>query len=615
MPTDALALVQLVQPGSKTLGAGAAGGMAVDLLALLATAALVGLVLGRVKLAAIPGYLIAGAIAGPHAIGLIDDAARVEEIGSIATVLLMFGIGLHLDISNLRHGAARLIGAGVGSTLLSVLLLWPAGMAFGVEAPVALAVAMALAMRSPAVVLQALPARRELFTPYGRLSLAVLVVQDLAVVAVLPLMPLLAAWNGQAPPNTGEGGAIGMISGGLLALSGIAALAVAGKVLAPRVLAEAARHTNQEVQMVTAAALALGFAVATGALGLSPELGAFMAGFLLSATPFRFHLSGQLAPMRDLFMAVFFTAVGLRVDIVGIAPDWWVVLAGVVLVLGLKGVSIAACAWAAAFSPRVSIYAGASLAQSGEFSLIVLGVAAAAGVMPEGVASIVIAITVCTLILTPSLMQGGRWACARVTQWPQAPWFNDRGATVDAEKPGDGDDRPRVLVAGFGPVGRASVERLEQAGAVVTILELNTATVRRQQSLGRRAVYGDVANLEVLLSAGIESADAVVVTVPDLDAMLRAVRAVRRLRPDVHLAVRAGLMSGAIRARELGADHVTVEEVAAAGALADAVLTRVGRSQAKAAAAARAQDLPPDSPIDPAAEPPGDSLTDPTPER
>lgn len=337
--------------------------------------------------------------------------------------------------------------------------------------------------------------------------------------------------------------------------------------------------------MVTAAAMALGFAVATGALGLSPELGAFIAGFLLSATPFRYQLSGQLAPMRDLFMAVFFTAVGLRVDAIGIAPDWWVVLLGSLVVLVLKGLSIGSTAWASGFSPRVSVYAGASLAQSGEFSLIVLGVAASAGIIPDRALSIVIAITVATLIITPSLMQGGRWACARVTQWPLAPWWRRHG---DAPEPDQGDvdnDRPRVIVAGFGPVGRASVERLERAGALVTILELNTATVRRQQSLGRRAVYGDVANPEVLHSAGIDHADAVVVTVPDLDAVLRAVRAVRRLRPDVHLAVRAGLMAGAIRARELGADHVTVEEVAAAGALADAVLSRIERDRAAEAGA------------------------------
>lgn len=569
----------LIQPGSVlTLAAGGTSNMAVDLLSLLAMAALVGLVLGRLKLAAIPGYLIAGAIAGPHGLALIDDGARVEEIGAIATVLLMFGIGLHLDVSNLRHGAARLIGAGAGSTLFSMLALWPVGMVFGLSPAAALAVAMALAMSSTAVVLQAIQARRELFTPYGRLSLAVLVVQDLAVVAILPLMPVIAAWGGYLPVED-DGSAVDMISGGLIALSGIAALIVVGKVLAPRVLGEAARQSSQEVQMVTAAAMALGFAVATGALGLSPELGAFMAGFLLSATPFRYHLSGQLAPMRDLFMAVFFTAVGLRVDVIGILPDWWAVLLGMALVIGLKGFGIALTSWAAGFSPRVAVYAGASLSQAGEFSLIVLGAAALTGLLDGPLLSEVIAVVVGTLIVTPTLMEGGRWACARVTRWPLAPWVRRRHTPDEPEAADTDDDRPRVIVAGFGPVGRASVERLERSDAVVTIVELNNETVTRQKSLGRHAVYGDIANPEVLHSAGIEHADAVVVTVPDLDAVLRAVRTVRRARPDVYLAVRAGLMVGAIRAREMGADHVTVEEVAAAGALAEAVLGRVGRDR------------------------------------
>ena len=559
-----------------TLAAGGAGAMGVDLLVILACAGVIALLLGRLRVAVIPGYLIAGAIVGPHGVGLVADSDRLDDIAKIATVLLMFSIGMHLDMSSLRRGAVWIVLTGVVSTLATGAAIALGALPFGVPARGAVAIGMALSMSSTAVVMRLLQSRRELYTAHGRTCLGVLLVQDLLVVAMLAAIPMLAGMGAGAAHGAGEavaaGGAITSVGGALVALAGVAVLIAAGKLGLPRLMRVVASGRQDELMLVVTAAAALGAAVLTGAVGLSPELGSFIAGFLLSATPFRHHLSGQITPLRDLFMAVFFTVVGMSVALEFIAPVFWAVIIGVVVVIVLKSALIGVAAWMCGAATPVAVRSGLALGQGGEFSLLVLSVAFAAGLITEQTQAVVIAVVVVTLILTPAMVGAGEGLAKKLAGAPPAPWFRvppirEHPSIVEAE----GHARTRAIIAGYGPIGRACASRMEALGVTYVVVEMNARTVWSEASRGVPMMYGDVTNAEVLENAGIEHADAVVLTMPDRDAMLRAIRVVRRVRRDIRIGVRVTLEQAGEEARAAGADDVIVEESATAEALARAL--------------------------------------------
>lgn len=583
----------ILNPELVVLAAGAApAAFAVDLLKILACAGLVAAALGRLRIAVIPGFLIAGAIIGPGALGLIDDAASIQEITSVAIILLMFGIGLHLDASVLRRGAATIIAAGVLTTLGTVVVSTPVAMLFGLAWPSAVAVAMAVSLSSTAVVMRLLQQKREVYSSHGRLSFGVLLVQDLLVVIMLAVLPVLASAAPQDAPGSDmlpASEAANIIEHNpppiWVALLTVALMIALGKVLLPRFMTLIAKGRSEEILLVIAAAVALGASVLTGLVGLSPELGAFLAGFLLSATPFRYQLSGQISPLRDLFMAVFFTAVGLELNLTTIWPDLHWVLLGTFLVLSIKATIISTISWAVGASAPIAARAGLTLAQAGEFSLLIAASAIGMGIIDDQTGSVLIAVVVLSLIVTPWLETLGGYTSHRIMHLPPAPWFKlpaigEAGVRPSPEQaagqtPEDGADCPvgvtrasQVIVAGFGPVGRACVERFDKAGIRSTIVELNALTVRTQAALGRSVVFGDITNPEVLENAGLDEAQAVLITMPDHEVMLRAVSVIRSLRPDIYIAVRASLVSWAHRAKELGANDVAVSEISVAEALA-----------------------------------------------
>ncbi len=565
-----------------TLTLAAAGNtqVMVDLLLILAAAATVSLICRRLKIAAIAGYLIAGAIFGPNAVGLIGDSESIASISQIAIILLMFGIGLNLDPNDLRRGLLPTLLIGFVSTFVVIASGTPIAALFGLGIPAAIAVAGAVANSSTAVVLRTLQQRRMLRRVHGQIAFGTLLAQDMVVIVVIAMIPVLGGLAG-----TDAGAApfdlVAMLGKSALVIGAISLLVVFGRTLLPKLVAEAAREAGSELLLVLAAAIGLGAAVLTTALDLSPALGAFLAGFLLAGTPVRFQLAGQIGPMRDLFMAVFFTAVGLTLNIGEAFELWWVVLLALLAVVTIKSVVIAATAWVFGASPSMAAIAGINLCQSSEFTLVILGVAAASGLFAEQTATVetvLIAVVFLSLFITPGIMTHSERIGRRLGDWPQAPWF--KAAALGRTQQDDaGDQAYRVVIAGFGPVGRALVERFLAKGVQVSVIELNRKTVERQTGLGRHIVYGDATNPDVLESAGVSVADAVVLTIPDDDAMLRACKVIRTMNRTAFIAARTNYLSKAFLAKELGANHVTVEEIATAEAMAEQVLACFDLSQ------------------------------------
>ncbi len=569
----------------------------VDLLVVLAAAALVSMVLRRLRLATIPGYLIAGALIGPGLIGLVGESENIDQIKQLAVVLLMFTIGLHLDLSSVSRGLVHILAVGAISTISVVLLSWPVGWVLGASAPGALAIAMAMSMSSTAVVLRLLAQKRETHRMHGRLCVGISIVQDLLSLAMLAALPLLAKWAGMVPAAADDGGGVSAaITKGLVALGSIGVLIAFGLWILPRLLMEAAREASGESTLVLSAAVALGAAVLTGFVGFSPELGAFMAGFLLAATPFRYQLAGQLSPLRDLFMAVFFTAVGLKLNPATAAAAWPAIVCGLPALIIIKSVVIGLCTWGAGASAPVAGRTGLSLAQAGEFSIVILGLAAAQSVISGPEQTVAITLVVLSLMVTPNLYDLGQRMQSWLARFRPVSWTGDalkelpEGHEVDpgaagAAGPGPAltagapEARPargnHVIVAGYGVIGRAVADHLEVSGVPYTIVELNSRTVETQRGIGRTVVFGDIGNPEVLERAGIQTCDAVFLTIPDDDATTRACQSIRSLAPHVYIAARTAYLSTAFAASAAGADDVTIAEVATAEAMAKRIVARL----------------------------------------
>jgi Kef-type K+ transport system membrane component KefB/predicted dinucleotide-binding enzyme len=580
------------------------GSLTLQLLVILGAAAAVATIFQRLKLEAIPGYLVAGILIGPGVLGLAGDADMIEQISSVAVVLLMFSIGLALDVSSMQKGLVHVVGVAVAGTLAFAATVWAALMVAGLAAPVALLMGLVLSLSSTAVFVRVVAMRRELRTTHARIGLGINIVQDLFAVVVLAVIPGIARWAGVESATSGGETAFSTlppwletILRGAVGLSGVALMLVFGRFVLPRVLALVASTGSGELVLICSGALAFGAAGLTRLLGFSPEMGAFLAGFLLASTPFRHQLSGMLAPMRDLLMAVFFVAVGMKVDGATLLNDWWIIALGAAGLLAAKVVVMGVAGWVAGMTARSAFVMAVYLGAAGEFALVALAAGADVGVVPARLQGEAIAAVIVTLIAVPLLVKPAHRVAARLDRVPMSPWIRSRAlhdvapidagdTTQDGEGVGAGGGegggaggestaaahaprqrRRRIIIAGFGPVGRTLADRFAVRGIDVTVIELNQRTVQRQSSLGRRVVYGDVTNPEVLESAGVQHADGVLITIPDEAAMLRAVQAVRATVPGIFIAVRTNFLSTAFQAQQLGADIATVEEVATAMAM------------------------------------------------
>ena len=599
--------------------AAASNNIALDLLKILAAAGLVAVSLRRLKLPLIPCYLITGALIGPGALGLIGSDDSISSITGLAMVMLMFTIGLHLDPSSIGAGALRSLFVGLASTIVTVLLVWWPGTLLGGSWASGLALAMAVSMSSTAVVLQLLQTTREMQKINGRICVAVSITQDLLSLVFMASLPVLAKMGGILPTG---GDATAMSHGvrllppdwpvwvqALAGIVGIAGLIVIGRNVLPWILKEASHGGISELPLVLSAAAALTAASVAAGLGFSPELGAFLAGFLLANTPFRHQLAGQLSPMRDLFMAVFFTAVGLKLQLAVLPGQLHLVLIGLVIVLAAKAISIGGASWFAGASTPVAVLVGLTLAQAGEFTIVVMTAATGAGLVSDQAGSVTIAIVVLSLMLTPSMYKWGKQLGPKVARVRACNLFapnalSDAAPSADGNTPCHDPDAlasatgehigpdgvaipaPKklaryIIIAGYGVVGRSLADRLDIRKIPFCIVDMNRQTVETQRKLHRRAVYGDISNPAVLESAGIEHADAILLTIPDDDATLRACTVIRNARPDIFISARTGFLSKAFVAQQLGADHVVVEEVATAEMMAREVMARLDKRAAK----------------------------------
>jgi len=560
----------------------------ITLLAAAFTAAwLLGLITQRLGLSPIVGYLLAGVAIGKHTPGFVGDETLAPQLAELGVILLMFGVGLHFHYKDLLAVRKIAIPGAIGQSLVATLAGAAIFTFFGWTLTAGLVVGMAVAVASTVVLMRVLMDSGRLNSPAGHAAVGWLIVEDIITVVMLVLIPALAPTtnaDGTPAPVTATGWIVPL----LVALAKLAVLlliiAFAGTRIVPWVLVRVASLRSRELFTLTV--LVLSIAVATGSavfFGASMALGAFLAGMVVAQSPVSQQAGADALPLRDAFAVLFFVSVGMLFRPSFVLEQPWLIVAALSIVLIAKPLAALVIVWALGYPARTALTVAVGLAQIGEFSFIVGNLAFAHKLIPAAGQQVLVACAIVSITINPLLFRAmgpfESWLQKRPRLWKflnarserQASHGNAQAAEHVADAPG-----PIAIVIGYGPVGRQVDRLLREAGRDTVVIDLNMDVISSLTAQGRRAIFGDATNPEILEQAGITKASHIVLTTPSAGERDVLLTTARDLNANVRLIVRTRFFREDAAARQLGANAVVVDEVESAVALTKLVLAETG---------------------------------------
>ena len=535
-----------------------------EIVLLLGTAFVLGAVAQRLKQSAIIGYLLAGMLMGP----LLFNTQAVEDIAELGVALLLFSIGLEFSFGRLKRLGRVALGGG---SLQVVITMTAFALGFFLFKPLsqALVLGAIVALSSTAVVLRVLVDRAEIDAVHGRTALGILLLQDLAVVPLVLMVTIMA-----------HGGKLGEVI-----LSIARTLAAAGGLVAvyyllfywlvPKVLITGSFFANRELMTLLAIIAAAGSTWCAHAVGLSPALGAFLAGMLLGESPFAVQIRSDVGSLRTLFVTLFFTSIGMLMDPIWLLNYGPTAFAAAAVVICVKTAIIYLIVRVLGLNRRYALASGLALSQIGEFSFVLATTAHKSGLLEDGIFALVVTVNILSIFTAPYLVSYALpLADFLLRLLPQ------RSARRSFEDAPAGDNRhPAIIVIGYGPAGQQVSEALLNTGLTPGIIELNPAIIQRTGDTGLQIHIGDATSTDVLVHAGVADARAVIVTVPDPRAARDITAAVRALAPGTHLLVRSRFQRASKDLEEAGATTVVDEENTVGRLLAHEALTSLELGQ------------------------------------
>ena len=532
------------------------------------------LVAGSAKLLRVPtvvGFLLAGVLIGPGGLELIQDRHNIEVLAEIGVVFLLFTIGLKFSVSELLNMKVMVLGVGGLQVAITVAVVAVIAGLVGQDARPAVFLGTLAALSSTAIVLRLLEERGDIHAPHGRLILAVLIFQDLAVIPMMLFVPLL---SGESTSTTGA--LFALLES--VALMGV--ILVAARWLYPRVLRQVVRTRSRELFVLTSLFVVLGTAWAAGLAGISLALGAFLAGIMISESEYSLQILTEISPLRDAFASLFFISVGMLVD----PSRWWVDPVHTVTLVGavvlVKTLVVLVLALLFGFGFRVATLAGLGLAQIGELSFVLASEGAGHGLIDGALYQDFLSISVLTMALAPfALHLSPRLAGhAQRMAWLEQYLYRRRGM-LEAGR----DEAPalsgHVIVVGYGVNGRNVVDALRRLGVAYVVSEMNPRTVTALRGQGEAIHYGDATRPEVLSHLGVERARVLVVTIADAASSRQICAAARRMSDALVILVRTRFVSDVDDLLRLGANEVVPEELETSLELAGRVMAAYGIGQ------------------------------------
>jgi CPA2 family monovalent cation:H+ antiporter-2 len=505
------------------------------------------LMLARLRVPPIVAFIIAGAVAGPTGIGIVKTQEEVNLLADLGIVLLLFTVGLEFSLSEVRRIWKAVVFGGTlqigGTAAVLMLLLF---LAVHETWRVSLFIGLFVALSSTAIVLRELSARNQLDAPHGRLMVGVLLLQDLAIVGLLLLVPIL---SGKTQMST-----VPFVL--LRAAGAIGAVAVVSRLVLPVLFRLVAQSGRREAFPLAVLLASIGTAWVSSLLGISMALGAFLGGLILAEGEFSHQAHAEIRPLRDILAGLFFISLGMLADFGAMASQLPIVLGVTFVIVVVKAAVAGGALWAVATPMRVAVTAGIGLAQVGEFSFILGRSGLDVGLLTSRQWQVLLAASIATMVLTPTLVA----FAPRI-----GSWLTEKTKRLVAHLP-DSENSSlsnHVVILGFGVGGRLLGRALRQLAVPYVILDMNGATVRQMRAEGESIFFGDATNKDALRGAGVARARAVVAVLSDPFASVRAVTAIRALNAEMPIIVRARYRSEAETLLRLGATVAVAEELEA----------------------------------------------------
>ncbi|WP_179379222.1 cation:proton antiporter domain-containing protein [Jannaschia marina] len=526
----------------------------------------------RFGLGSVLGYLVAGILIGPVT-GLVgSETEQLQHFAEFGVVMMLFIIGLELEPRTLWDMRARLLGLGLGQIVLTFLAVTGGAMLFGLSLQMAAAVGMILALSSTAIVMQTLNEKDLTSTRGGRSAFSVLLAQDIVVIPMLAIMPLLSigaevdrgeaggghgGGHGDAAMGDGESATIMADVGHwvdtlpawgltLLTVGAVTAVILGGIFLTRPVFHFAGRARLREMHTVVSLLFVIGVAVLMSAVGLSPALGAFLAGVVLANSEFRHELEADIEPFKGILLGLFFITVGAGIDFGTFTSAPFVVLGAVLALMLVKGAILYLLALSFRMKGRDRILFTLSLAQAGEFGFVLVSVAFGDGVIGSQERDILLLVIALSMLLTPLLFIAYERLAARQPEGEAMP---------DDEI----DEAAEVIIAGVGRFGQVVHRMLQGTGVQTVVLDRDIKTIRLLRKFGIKTYMGDPTRPELLEAAGLETAKILIVALDDREDAVRLVRLAKRAHRDIHIIARAYDRVHTYELYNAGADQIVRE--------------------------------------------------------
>ncbi len=498
--------------------------------------------LKKINVPSILGFLAAGMIIGPYGLHLISNLENIEVMAEVGVILLLFTIGLEVSFGNLVKMRRMLFYAGLLQLVFTIFFTALIFYLFGIPLNKAVFYGMLVSLSSTAIVLKLLQDRGELETPFGRISMVILIFQDVAVVPMLILLPVLGG---------GENFTLTRIILQLFyAIVSIAIIVLLAKFLMPKILYQLARLKIREAFTVGTILLLLGTAYLTHLIGLSFAIGAFIAGLILSESDFSHQVTADILPLKDAFNSIFFVSIGLLLNLKFVYDYFFLMLALTAGIIILKSSVVLLLVKAMKYPFRIAVIAGLSLSQVGEFSFVLSQSGLSFNLIGHDFYNAFLAASIFSMLLTPFLIK-------------LAPvlGYSAGGMKIAGQKPvHESDLSKHVIIVGFGLNGRNLARVLRDTGIKYIVVEINPETVKEEKLKGENIIYGDTTREEILYTAGIAGASVIVFAISDPFATKVALKNAKRINPEIYSVVRTRYTKEIDELKSLGADEVIPEE-------------------------------------------------------
>lgn len=520
--------------------------MYADVLILLFAAVLLVAIFRRLGQPVILAYLVAGVLLGPHGAAVLSEQANMQTIAELGIVFLMFSLGLEFSLPRLIAMRMLVVGVGGLQVLFTSLLFFWLGWWWGLSLPQALVVSGTLALSSTAVVIKQLGEQKQLHTRRAQLGVSVLLFQDLAVVPLLVMIPILARPEIQGSALLAE-----IAWATLKGLFALFSLLAVGKWLLPLLFHEVARARSDELFVLSTLLVALLAAFMTHSLGLSMALGAFLAGMMLGESHYRHQLEVDIRPFRDVLMGLFFITIGMTMDWQLVALAWWQVILCVFGLILIKSLLVLLAGSLMGERKRDAMAAGIMLSQVGEFGFVLLALANHHALLDHQLVSLLIGIGVISIAMTPWLVQKAHGLARSLT---------DAALLTRSEVAQSGlSKHQHVIIAGFGRAGQTCARFLKLEDIPFLALDLDPERVGEAKTAGEQVAFGDASRRDILLAAGLLRARLVIITFDDRKRVEAMLALIKELAGQVRVLVRTRDDSFLEAFKQAGAHEVIPE--------------------------------------------------------